>query len=238
MFTLFRQIKCMYVAVSILLTALAFLAVRGEEPGLKTRPSFNGATSWLNTQPLTLTKLRGKVILIDFWTYTCINWRRTLPYLREWAAKYKDQGLIVVGIHTPEFSFEYEVKNVTRALKEMNINYPIALDNNYEIWNSFQNQFWPALYLIDVKGNLRFQKFGEGDYEEAERQIQQLLKEASIKNVSDRPVILQPQGVEVSADWKNLKSTENFLSYNRTQGFASPEGILANKKKLYSIPES
>jgi len=127
----------------------------------KKTPSLNGATGWLNTQPLTLTNLHGKVVLIDFWTYTCINWRRTLPYIREWEAKYKDQGLVVIGVHTPEFSFEYKADNVSRSIKQMNIGYPVAIDNNHEIWHSFNNEYWPAHYLLDAKGKIRYQKFGK-----------------------------------------------------------------------------
>src|ERR1700712_951976 len=138
--------RTMLLSTSILFASI-FGATRTEEGGFsrKKEPSFNGATDWLNSQPLTLANLRGKVVLIDFWTYTCINWRRTLPYIREWASKYKDQGLVVIGVHTPEFTFEYKSDNVTRSVKEMDIGYPVALDNNYEIWNSFQNEYWPAL---------------------------------------------------------------------------------------------
>jgi thiol-disulfide isomerase/thioredoxin len=203
----------------------------------KREPSFSGATGWINTKPLNLADLRGKVVLIDFWTYTCINWRRTLPYVREWASKYKDRGLIVIGVHTPEFPFEHQLENVKVATKEMGITYPVATDNNFEIWNSFQNEYWPALYLIDAKGQIRYQKFGEGDYQESERQIQQLLKETSAKNIPGKTVDLQPSGFEVAADWKNLKSPENYVGYTRTQGFASPEQVVADKQSLYSPPK-
>src|SRR3954452_16385899 len=141
-------IYMLFTASTILLSAIFGAIEAGQgEPKQKMGPSFNGATSWLNTQPLNLADLRGKVVLIDFWTYTCINWRRTLPYIREWASKYKDQGLVVVGVHTPEFSFEQNVENVSRAIRQMNIGYPVAMEKNFEIWQSFQNHYWPALYL-------------------------------------------------------------------------------------------
>jgi thiol-disulfide isomerase/thioredoxin len=216
----------MFLVASTILFA-SFFGVGGLTS--KKEPSLNGATGWLNTDRLNLTELHGKVVLIDFWTYTCINWRRTLPYVREWASKYKEQGLVVVGVHTPEFSFEYKMENVSRSIKEMNIGYPVALDNNYAIWNSFQNQYWPALYLIDAKGKLRYQKFGEGDYVESEKQIQHLLKEAGAKNVPDKTVTLQPGGFEAAADWGTLASPENFLGYDRTEGFASVGGIISIK---------
>jgi len=221
---------------SMFLTAstLLFATIFGVK---KETPSLSGATSWLNTQPLKLENLRGKVVLIDFWTFTCINWRRTLPYIREWEAKYKDQGLIVIGVHTPEFSFEYKTENVSRSIKEMNIGYPVAMDNNYEIWRSFNNEYWPALYLIDAKGKIRYQKFGEGDYVESELQIQALLKEVSAKNVSSKPVATRPDGFEIAADLNNLRSPENFLGYERTEGFASPGGVIDDKPTLYSLPK-
>ncbi len=137
-----------------------------------------GATGWLNSPPLTPSSLRGKVVLIDFWTYTCINWLRTLPYVRAWAEKYKDQGLVVIGVHTPEFAFEKNVDNVRRAAKDMRVGYPIALDSDYAIWRAFDNEYWPALYFVDAQGHIRHHQFGEGEYEQAERVIQQLLAEA------------------------------------------------------------
>jgi thiol-disulfide isomerase/thioredoxin len=205
-------------------------------PNRETDPSLKGATSWLNTRALNLAELRGKVVLIDFWTYTCINWRRTLPYIREWESKYKAQGLVVIGVHTPEFSFEHKLENVKNANKEMNINYPVAVDSNYEIWQSFQNEYWPALYLIDGNGKLRYQKFGEGDYLESELMIQKLLKEASASNVPTETVSLQPGGFEAAADWRNLKSPESYVGYGSTQGFASPGGIIADKQLFYTTP--
>ncbi len=200
------------------------------------KPSLSGATGWLNTQPLNLKNLQGKVVLIDFWTYTCINWRRTLPYVREWEAKYKDQGLVVIGVHTPEFLFEHNTDNISKAIQQMNISYPVAIDNDYTIWRSFTNNYWPALYLIDANGKIRYQKFGEGDYGEIELQIQQLLNKASGKDIPATTVTPQLDGAEAAADWENLQSPENFLGYNRTEGFASPGGIVADKSKIYTAP--
>jgi thiol-disulfide isomerase/thioredoxin len=236
----FDYMRTMFLTASIAILAVILGATGHVYKGLtqKNNPSLSGATSWLNTQqPLKLADLKGKVVLIDFWTYTCINWRRTLPYIRAWESKYKDQGLVVIGVHTPEFSFEQKSENISRAIKEMNISYPVAVDNNFGIWNSFQNEYWPALYLIDAKGQLRYQKFGEGDYRESELQIQQLLKEVSPKNVSDKTVELQPKGFEAAADLETLESPENFVGYSRTQGFASPEGVVPDKRVLYSIPK-
>jgi thiol-disulfide isomerase/thioredoxin len=238
MFKQFTHMQPVVLTASAILSALIFGAVGTEHGGLtrKTGPSLSGATKWSNSQPLTLASLRGKVVLVDFWTYTCINWRRTLPYIREWASKYKEQGLVVIGVHTPEFSFEQKFENVSREIHEMDIGYPVALDNDFEIWHSFQNQYWPALYLIDAKGQLRHQKFGEGDYTKSELMIQQLLKEASAKNVSDKPVVLQPEGFEVAADLEHLESPENYLDYNRSQGFASSEETIPDKQVIYSAP--
>jgi len=225
-------------AVSAILFAGIF-PVTGETPGGHLhgmKPSLKGASGWINTPPLDLAELRGKVVLVDFWTYTCINWRRTMPYIRDWATKYKDQGLVVIGVHTPEFLFEQKPEHVNIAVKEVDISYPVAMDNNYEIWNSFQNQYWPALYLIDAKGMIRHEKFGEGNYEEAERWIQQLLKETAAGSAPATATALQPQGFEVPADWENLKSPENFLGYNRTQGFASTGSAKLEKQASYTAP--
>ncbi len=201
------------------------------------KPSLSGATGWLNTAPLNLADLRGKVVLIDFWTYTCINWRRTLPYIREWASKYKEQGLVVIGIHTPEFSFEQKWDNVSSAIKSMDIGYPVAADNNFEIWRSFDNQYWPALYLIDAKGKIRYQKFGEGDYEASEKMIQQLLKGVSTKAVPSTIATPLAEGYEAAADWQNIGSPESYFGYDRAQGFASPGKPGVDKQVAYMLPK-
>ncbi len=200
-------------------------------------PSLGGATEWLNSPALTAAGLRGKVVLIDVWTYTCINWLRTLPYVRAWADKYKDQGLVVIGVHAPEFAFEHNVDNVHRAAKDMRVNYPIAIDNDFAIWNALKNQYWPALYLVDAQGRIRYHQFGEGEYDRSERVIQQLLAEAGTSGISREPVSApDARGAEVAADWGNLKSPENYVGYERTEGFASPGGAVQDKRRVYATP--
>jgi thiol-disulfide isomerase/thioredoxin len=177
------------------------------------------ATTWLNSPPLTADSLRGKAVLVDFCTYTCVNWLRTLPYLRAWDAKYREHGLVVIGAHTPEFEFEHDLDNVRRAIKAMRVDFPIAVDNDYAIWNGFSNQYWPALYVIDAKGTNRFMHFGEGAYDESERTIQQVLGELGAKGFSPELVTVDARGLEVAADWGNLRSPENYLGSARTEGF-------------------
>jgi thiol-disulfide isomerase/thioredoxin len=199
-------------------------------------PSFRNGTAWLNSAPLTAADLHGKVVLVEFWTFSCINWRRQLPYVRAWAEKYKDQGLVVIGVHAPEFSFENDVNNVRQAAKEMRIDFPIALDNDHAIWRDFNNEYWPALYFVDAQGRVRHHKFGEGEYEQSELIIQQLLTEAGIGNVSHELVSVNPQGAEVGADWSDLKSAENYVGYERTENFASPGGARPDKRHDYALP--
>jgi thiol-disulfide isomerase/thioredoxin len=199
-------------------------------------PSLAGATGWLNSESLTVAGLRGKVVVIDFWTYTCVNWLRTLPYLQAWAEKYKDQGLVVIGVHSPEFSFEKDLDNVRRAARAMRVDYPIAVDSDHAVWRAFENQYWPALYIADAKGHVRYHHFGEGDYEQSERVIQQLLREAGSVEVSHEVVSIETHGVEAAADWSDLKSPENYLGYGRTENFASPGGPLLDKPRVYAAP--
>jgi thiol-disulfide isomerase/thioredoxin len=199
-------------------------------------PSLGGATRWLNSQPLTAASLRGKVVLVQFCTYTCINWLRTLPYVRAWAERYGGQGLIVVGVHTPEFQFEKDVDNVRRALKEMGVVYPVALDSDYAIWRAFENQYWPALYFVDARGRVRHHHFGEGDYEQSERVIRQLLAEAGAGGVGQEPISVEAGGVEAAADWGSLKSPENYVGYGRTENFASPGGVSPDGSRIYDAP--
>jgi thiol-disulfide isomerase/thioredoxin len=189
-------------------------------------PGFDGAAGWLNSPPLTHEDLRGKVVLADFWTYTCINWLRTLGYLRAWAEKYKRHGMVLVGIHTPEFPFEGEVDNVRWAASEMKVEYPIALDPNYAVWRDFGNQYWPALYIADADGRIRHHQFGEGGYEECERVVQQLLREAGFDEVPADLVEVADEGFEAQADWGNLQSPETYLGYERGQRPASPDGAV------------
>jgi thiol-disulfide isomerase/thioredoxin len=199
-------------------------------------PSLGGAIAWLNSQPLTVDGLRGKVVLINFWTYTCINWLRQLPYVRAWAEKYKDQGLAVIGVHTPEFEFEKNIDNVRRASTEMRIDYPIAVDNDYAVWRAFGNRYWPTLYFIDTQGRIRHHQFGEGNYEQSERVIQQLLSEYGTDRVAQEMVEVEARGFEAAADWNSLKSPENYLGYERTENFASSGSAVLNKPRLYTAP--
>jgi thiol-disulfide isomerase/thioredoxin len=199
-------------------------------------PSLGGATEWLNSQPLTPASLRGKVVLIDFWTYTCVNWRRTLPYIRAWAERYKDHGLVVIGAHTPEFSFEHNVDNVRWAVKDMRIDYPVAVDTDYGIWNAFNNEYWPALYLVDARGRIRYHQFGEGEYEQSERVIQQLLTEAGVGGFGHGLTPVEAYGAEVSADSRSLRSAENYVGYDHTEGFVSQGGAARNKHHVYDAP--
>jgi thiol-disulfide isomerase/thioredoxin len=198
--------------------------------------SLDRAIEWINSPPLTAAGLRGKVVLIDFWTYSCINWIRSLPYVRAWAEKYKNQGLVVIGVHTPEFAFEKNIDNVRRAAKEMGIAYPIATDNDYAIWRAFKNHYWPALYFVDAQGRIRYHHFGEGEYERSEMIIQQLLSEAGTAGIGDELVSVDARGAEAAADWGSLKSPENYVGYERTQNFASPGGAVLDKRRVYAAP--
>jgi thiol-disulfide isomerase/thioredoxin len=199
-------------------------------------PSLGGATGWLNSPPLTTAGLRGKVVLVDFWTYTCINWRRTEPYVRAWAEKYKNQGLVVIGAHTPEFAFEHDVDNVRWAVKDMRVDYPVAIDSDNAIWNAFKNEYWPALYFVDAQGRIRHHQFGEGGYEQSERIIQQLLADAGASGVGRDMVVVNPSGAEVAADWDNLRSSENYVGQERTEGFVSPRRAILGKPHVYTVP--
>ena len=199
-------------------------------------PSLGGPTTWLNSPPLTAKSLRGKPVLIDFWTYTCVNWRRTLPYLRAWAEKYKQQGLVVIGVHTPEFDFEKNLDNIRQAATEMGVPYPIAVDSDRKIWQAFNNEYWPALYLIDAQGHIRYHQFGEGEYARSEEVIQQLLTEAGSPDVPHGLVTVDPQGAEVAADWSNVQSPETYIGYEHTETFASPGGAALARDRVYAIP--
>jgi thiol-disulfide isomerase/thioredoxin len=199
-------------------------------------PSLGSATEWLNSPPLTAAGLRGSVVLVDFWTYTCINWLRTLPYLRAWTQKYKDHGLVVIGVHTPEFDFEHDLDNVRRAATDLRVNYPIAIDNDYAIWRAFDNHYWPALYFVDAQGQIRHHQFGEGDYEQSEMIIQQLLVEAGTGGIGHDLVSVDASGVEAAADWGSLRSPENYVGYERTENFASPGGAAWDQRHVYGAP--
>ncbi len=200
-------------------------------------PPIDGATGWLNTRPLTTDGLRGKVVVVDFCTYTCINWLRTLPYVRAWAETYAGHGLVVLGVHTPEFPFERDLDNVSRALTEMRVPYPIAIDNEYGVWGAFDNHYWPALYFIDAEGIIRHHRFGEGDYERSEFVIQELLAEAGVADLERDLVSVNGQGPEAEADWDNLDSPETYLGYERTQILDAPGGVAPDDRQVYDIPD-
>jgi thiol-disulfide isomerase/thioredoxin len=193
------------------------------------------ASEWLNSPRLTPERLAGKVVLAQFWTYTCINWMRTLPFIRAWAQKYRE-GLVVVGVHTPEFPFEHDLDNVRRSMRQLKVEYPVVIDNDSAIWRSFDNHYWPALYLIDARGRVRQRYFGEGQYDKAEIAVQRLLADAGVSAGGDPGVAIQPSGAEALADWRNLRSSETYLGYERTENFASPGGIESDKRHLYAVP--
>jgi thiol-disulfide isomerase/thioredoxin len=201
-------------------------------------PGLDGATAWLNSPPLTADDLRGKVVVVDFWTYTCINWLRTLAYVRAWSEAYRERGLVVVGVHTPEFSFEHDADNVRRAAMEMRVDYPVAIDSDHLIWNDFGNRYWPAVYIADAQGRIRYHHFGEGEYDEGERAIQMLLREAGVEGVGGDQVAVAPDGFEAQADWTNLQSPETYLGYAQARGFASPGGARLDEHFGYALPES
>jgi hypothetical protein len=194
-------------------------------------PSFAGATEWLNSEPLGPAELRGHVVLVNFWTWTCINWLRQEPYVRSWSLAHRDDGLIVLGVHTPEFAFEHDIDGVRRATSERAIDYPIAVDNDYEVWNAFANHYWPALYLADADGIIRDQHFGEGRYEQSERLIQKLL------GVEHQPLSVEGLGVEAPADWEHLRTPETYLGYWRSGQFASPQRPALDDSRAYTLPE-
>jgi hypothetical protein len=200
-------------------------------------PSLGGATGWLNSPPLTPKGLRGKVVAVDFCTYTCINWLRTLPYVRAWSERYAGDGLVTIGVHTPEFSFERNDEYIRRALAEMRVEYPIAIDSDYAVWDAFANRYWPALYLADAEGRIRYHKFGEGDYEESERVIQQLLREAGADGVARDIASVEGVGPETAADWDHLRSPETYVGYRQAQGFASPDAMVPERRHVYAAPE-
>ncbi|MFM0094281.1 cytochrome c biogenesis protein DipZ [Paraburkholderia nemoris] len=202
-------------------------------------PTLNGAVQWLNSPPLTVQDLRGKVVLVDFWTYSCINCLRSLPYVKAWAQKYKDQGLVVIGVHAPEFAFERNVDNVKKAVHDLGVDYPVAIDNNYAIWRALNNQYWPAHYFVDGKGQIRYHHFGEGDYAESEKVIQELLTEAGHANASKVAIGIpgtSAQGVQAAADSADMQSPETYIGYERAGNFTSPGGAAEDKVHTYSAP--
>jgi thiol-disulfide isomerase/thioredoxin len=200
-------------------------------------PSLAGATGWLNSEPLTAASLRGSPVLVGFWTFTCINWIRTLPYVRSWFEKYRADGLVVLGVHTPEFEVEQDLQSVRRAATKMGIDYPIAIDSDYAIWRALGNQFWPALYFVDSDGQIRHHRFGEGEYEYSEIVIQLLLRAAGARDVSRRLISVDARGVEAPADWGNLRSGETYIGYERAENFVSPGPGSWDSSQEYVIPD-
>ncbi len=199
-------------------------------------PGFDGAVKWLNSPPLTRAQLKGKVIVVDFWTYSCINCLRSIPYVEAWSEKYKNDGLVVVGVHTPEFAFEKDPANIAKAVTDLKITYPVAIDSDYAIWKAFNNQYWPAHYFIDAKGEIRYHHFGEGKYDESEEVIQQLLKEKNSSLNATGFVQVNPSGSEVAPDFGNVASPETYVGYDRAQNYASPEKIRQDKPQPYTAP--
>jgi len=199
-------------------------------------PDLGGAVGWLNSAPLNRKSLRGKVVLVNFWTYTCVNSLRPMPYVRSWAAKYKDAGLVVIGAHTPEFSFEHEQMNVENAVRTLNISFPVAIDSNYGIWRSFNNEAWPAQYLVDAKGRIRYHHFGEGDYGDIERVIKELLKENGATGLASATTSVSAVGIEAPADWTDARSPETYIGYRQAQNFASPERVHKDSIQVFSAP--
>jgi hypothetical protein len=194
-------------------------------------PSLGGATEWLNSAPLGPAELRRHVVLVDFWTLTCINWLRQEPYVRAWSRAYRNDGLVVIGVHTPEFSFEHEIDRVRQATTERAIDYPVAVDNDYAIWSAFDNHYWPALYFVDADGMIRDHHFGEGRYEQSERVIQRLL------GVERELVSVEGLGAEAEADWDHLRTPETYLGYGRSEHFASPDGAAFDERRAYQLPD-
>jgi len=215
-------------------------SARAQEPkgiiGKSPLSGLSGSSVWLNSKPLTAKQLKGKVVVVDFWTYSCINCLRAVPYVRAWADKYKDAGLVVIGVHTPEFDFEKELPNVQKAVQKFGITYPVALDSNRSIWDAFHNEFWPAHYFIDVNGKVRYEHFGEGEYEQSERWIQELLKEGAAKSMASDMVSVHAQGVEAASDLNQVGSPETYIGYSRAEHFASAGGIRRDMEMTYTAP--
>jgi thiol-disulfide isomerase/thioredoxin len=202
-------------------------------------PDLTGAVSWLNSPPLTRAELQGKVVLIDFWTYSCINCLRSLPYLQAWHEKYKDSGLVVIGVHTPEFPFETDPANIQKALRRFGVTFPVAVDSEHAIWDAFSNDSWPAHYFIDAKGRIRFTHFGEGEYDRSEQWIRQLLAERNgSQPIPARPLSIQADGIQAAADWSEMESPETYLGFERAERFASPGGLRQLDAWSYTSPSS
>jgi thiol-disulfide isomerase/thioredoxin len=213
--------------------------VKTSLPVLGQLPPLDGAVQWLNSPPLTADSLKGKVVIVDFWTYSCINCLRTLPYVKAWAQKYQDKGLVVIGVHAPEFAFERNIDNVKKATHDLGVTYPVAIDNDYAIWRAFDNQYWPAHYFADAQGHIRYTHFGEGEYEQSERVIQQLLAEAGHPDALNVPLGLgdaKASGVQAQADDADMRSPETYVGFRRAEGFSSPHGVVQDHEHDYRVP--
>ena len=234
----------MIVVVSVVLCCMApsLPTAEAQEPpsivGSSPLGGLSGATGWINSKPLKAKDLKGKVVLVDFWTYSCINCLRALPYVEAWSEKYKDSGLVVIGVHTPEFGFEQKLPNVQKAVQKFGVTFPVALDSDRAIWNAFHNEFWPADYFIDIHGKVRYEHFGEGKYDASERAIQELLKERPAESMPGGMVNVQAEGVEAAADVRAVRSPETYIGYSRAKNFASPGGIKRDEDHLYTPPSS
>jgi thiol-disulfide isomerase/thioredoxin len=204
----------------------------------RTLSSLKGAIGWVGSPALSSADLRGKVVLVEFLTFTCINWLRTLPYVRAWAHKYGNSGLVVIGAHTPEFGFEKDPANARSALQRLNVDFPVAIDSDFAIWSGFDNRYWPALYFIDANGKIRHHQFGEGDYVESERVIQRLLTEAGFSGFDKSLVSVDPRGIEAPADPADLRTGETYVGYDRVENFASPGGAAADRRHVYAAPKT
>jgi len=231
-------------AATMVASNTPMLAAEKEKPRFKSRlpvegrlSSLDGAVAWLNSPPLSAEQLRGKVVLVDFWTYSCINCIRTIPYIKAWAEKYRDQGLVVIGVHAPEFAFEKNVDNVKGAIKDFEIGYPVAIDNNYRIWQAFQNSYWPALYFVDAKGQIRHHVFGEGEYDTSEKVIQELLADAGGQMPENALVRPNAHGAEAAPDLSKIRSGETYIGYKEASNFVSPEGLKGDTAKDYTTGE-
>jgi len=212
-------------------------ASAGEVPDsdVTSLPELGGAVDWLNSDPLRRRSLRGKVVLVNFWTYSCINSLRPLPYVKDWAARYKDAGFVVIGVHTPEFGFEKERPNVEQALRDLKIPYPVPMDSNYKIWQAFRNEAWPAFYLADGKGRIRHRRFGEGGYDQSDAVIRALLNEGRAAGLSAAPVAISADGVEAPPSG-DVQSPETYIGYRRSERFHSPERLARDSQKTYTPP--
>jgi thiol-disulfide isomerase/thioredoxin len=216
---------------------MMMMSAGGSTDGVPTTlPDLSGATTWLNSPPLTPESLRGKVVVIDFWTYSCINCLRSLPYIQAWYGKYKDSGLVVIGVHTPEFPFEKDEANVRQAVHELGITYPVAMDNDYRIWRAFHNKFWPAHYFIDSTGRIRFHHFGEGDYDESETWIRTLLEERNHQPPPNSATAIAATGAEATSNSQAVQSPETYIGYTRAENFASPGSFDEDEPHVYRAP--